>query len=111
MLLPLPRSFIVGEEEQTVFPQWSTERSPEDIADQFGGFIRQPVLEFGLLDKEIIGAGDGIAHVFVCGSVEGIRAALGDESHLSTGALPLISTVIRRCDAEFLNRSECHRQD
>ena len=78
----------------------------EDVADEFRRLVGLAVLQLRLLDEVIVGAGDGVAVVFVERAVEIVGAALGDESDLSAGGTAAIGVVVGGGDAKFLHGVE-----
>ena len=60
----------------------------------------------GALKEPVIGAGSGIAIVFVQRTMKVVRAALGDQRDLGAGRPALIGIVVGGCNAEFLDRDE-----
>src|SRR4029077_4010027 len=103
LLLALARSFVVGEEKQTVFAKRPAHRSAKNVAVQLEWFIRSADVELGLLHQVVISAGDGIAQVFISRAMEGICPALGHQGDLRSRALPLIGAVVGGGHTKFLN--------
>ena len=69
-----------------------------------------PSCRFGLFDKIVVRAGEGVAVIFVERAVETVGAALGDESDLSAGRTAAIGVVVGGGDAEFLDRVRERRE-
>ena len=84
MFFVLPRAFVVGEKERTIFADRSAQRSAEDVAIQFQRFIRLAVEKFGSLHQIIIGAGERVARILVGRAMEAVAAALGDQRDLGS---------------------------
>src|ERR1700674_2866512 len=110
LLLSLPRALVIGEKEKPVLLQRTSQGNAKDISQQLVGEIRLAASRFRSFDKEVVGAGDGVAVVFVEGTVETVCPALGDQRHLGSRTGTLIGVVVGRCYPELLDRIKSGRQ-
>src|SRR2546422_4744873 len=65
VLFPPAGSLVIDKEKQTVLLGRTYHRRAEDISDQFVRFIRLPASHLRSFDEVVVGAGDGVAMVFV----------------------------------------------
>ena len=110
MFFALPSAFIVGEEEQAILAHRTADGSAEDIAIELERLVGLAVEKFGGLDQVVVGAGGGVAQIFIDRAVKLVAPTLGDQCDLCARSLTLISSVVGGGDAEFLNRIQSHWQ-
>src|SRR5579864_2707151 len=65
LLLAFARSLVIGEEEQPVLLDRTTQRSSEDVADQLERLVGLAARQLRLFDEVVVGAGRGVAQIFV----------------------------------------------
>src|SRR5207244_12321458 len=65
VLLPPACSLVIDKEKQTVLLDRASHRGAEDIADQLIRHVRLSTQCFCIFNEVIIGAGDGVAVIFV----------------------------------------------
>src|SRR5215471_116957 len=107
----LTSRFVIGEEVKAVLDEGTANRSAEDVADQFRSDIGFAALNLRRLHKVVVGAGIGIAEIFIKRTVKTIGAAFGDERDLGARRASRISTIIRGRHAEFLHGIESDGQN
>src|SRR5579859_2844342 len=86
LLLALPGAFVIAKEEKPVLFDRTSQGCAEDVSEQLVWDIRLAASRFRSFDEVIVGAGDGVAVVFVDGTVEIVGPALGDQRYLGSRA-------------------------
>ena len=104
-------ALIIDKEENTILADGSAEGAPEDVADELGRYIRLTRLQFRRLYEIIVGAGGGVAVIFVERTVKIVGATFGNERHLCARGASLVGIGIRGCDSELLDGVQCDWQD
>src|SRR6476620_7551141 len=107
---PLAGAFVIAKEEEAIINDRAAKRCSKNVSEKFQWLVRLPTRQFCLLNEIVVGAGDGVAHVFIRRAVEVVCAAFGYESNLSARTGTLIRVVVGGSHAEFLDGVQCHRE-
>src|ERR1700747_2490299 len=110
-LFALAGGFLIWEEIQTILENWPADRAPEDVANQFRGQILGATLDLSRLHEIVIGAGLGVAEIFVERTVKLVRAAFCNQRNLGTRRTSRVGPVIGCGYSEFLHRIESDGKD
>src|SRR6516162_5329795 len=65
VLFALAIAFIIHEEEEPVFLNRTAERPPKNVANELRRSVGLACYQLGLLDEIVVGAGNGVAMIFV----------------------------------------------
>ena len=94
----------VGEEEQLVAPDRAAERPAEDVLVEFRRLVGRPRRILRQLQEVLVARGRRAARRPVAGAVVLVGSAAGDERDLRSARPSHLGVVVRRADAEFLQR-------
>ena len=106
MLVGIATAFVIAEEVELLpgVGHDAAEAAAEDVAVQLGGGNAIQVIEEG------VGVGGLVAQEVIERAMQLIRAGLGDERDLGTGAARRVGVGVARCHPEFLHGIERHPQ-
>ncbi len=98
--------FVGQEVEETIFLDGTAKRGAESVAKQECGFVGEAGRDFGVLVEPIVSGSERRPVIPVGGTMNVVRAALGDESDLTSGGSAGIGGGVAGGDAEFLQGIE-----
>src|ERR1035438_4278477 len=107
---PVSSDLVVDKKENLVFLDRAPERSPECVANQLAGLIRQSCLDLGRLVEPVVGMPEISAVVFIQAAVKSIGPALGHKRDLCARRTAAVCVGVGCADPKLFHRIQRRSQ-